>query len=391
MSKIESKYSKMPLQTISRKVSSSLIDAILLLVLGVILTLTLGFGMLKNNEGYLSNYNKCFDSIKEMYQIQDASKLHKLSDDSKVLNEADYFDDYIIKQIRLSYKTFESEFNDAGITLEITEDNYSTLENDELAYYFTCYKVEKNINLESFQNKEPLEYFKEEILFKNIDKEYYLDQQDKLPILKSEVAISLYKHYSEIEMNKDLYYEFQDAVIAIREIGLKDLKTYEVFNSHFINYEEAFKEMAKYHNITLLIAFTLSFAILIAIPNLVFKNGMSVGKLLTRTRIIHYEDNDIGIVRRLIISLLSYVAYISVIAVISLFTFGFENLAMPWFVLGAFEVSFLKMLLLGFAFMLVNFILMSVISEHRSLIDVITNTKQVDVTWFVEEKVGLNK
>ena len=187
-------------------------------------------------------------------------------------------------------------------------------------------------------------------------------------------------------MNKDLYYEFQDAVIAIREIGLKDLKTYEVFNSHFINYEEAFREMAKYHNITLLIAFTLSFAILIAIPNLVFKDGMSVGKLLTRTRIIHYEDNDIGIVRRLIISLLSYVAYISVIAVISLFTFGFENLAMPWFVLGAFEVSFLKMLLLGFAFMLVNFILMSVISEHRSLIDVITNTKQVDVTWFVEEK-----
>ena len=88
----------------------------------------------------------------------------------------------------------------------------------------------------------------------------------------------------------------------------------------------------------------------------------------------------------MIISLLSYVAYISVIAVISLFTFGFENLAMPWFVLGAFEVSFLKMLLLGFAFMLVNFILMSVISEHRSLIDVITNTKQVDVTWFVEEK-----
>lgn len=383
----KSKYASMPLQTISKKVSSALIDGVLLMILGVILTLTLGFEILKNNNDYKESHNNCFENIVEMYKIQDESKLQKLDkeDETKVLAVADYFEEYILKQINLSYKTFEPEFIDAGITLEIKEDNYSTLENDELAYYFVKYKVEHNINLELFENKEPLTYFKEDVLFKNISEDYYLNQNNELPIIKSEVAIRLYNHYCDKENNQDLYYEFSDMVIAIRNIGLNDLEKYEVYDNYYQIYYIAYIEMAKMHNLILLSMFALSFLILIGIPNIVFKNGMSIGKLLTRTRVIHYEDNRIGVLRRLARTLLLFILFTIVIAFISLFTFGFENMAIPLFIVGSVKISFLQIILIGFAFMLINFLLMCFNNEHRSLTDIITGTKQVDVTWFVNK------
>ena len=44
------------------------------------------------------------------------------------------------------------------------------------------------------------------------------------------------------------------------------------------------------------------------------------------------------------------------------------------------------MLLMSFAFMIINFIVIIALPNHRSLIDIIINTKQMDVTTFVEIK-----
>ena len=381
--KKKSKYGEMPLQTISRKVWSSLIDGLLLLVLGVVLTITAGFSVLKNNETFKLNNTKCFDNIALMYEMQSETRLQTLIDETKVLSNADYFDDYIIKQIRLSYLKFTSDFNNQGINLEIKENNYSTLENDELSYYFISYKLQHDINTEDYGDKDSLTYFKDDILFKNINKEYYEDVINDLPVIKSEIAISLYKHYSDIEHNTNLYYEFSDAVLAIRNIGLSDLATDKTFLKYYNDYEAAYLIMSKYENITLLICFIISYFLLIGIPNIISKNGMSIGKLLTRTRIIHQNDNDIGLLRRVAITLLSLLTYIITILVISLFTFGFGNLTNTLFYVGSSGITFLHLLLVGFMIMVTNFIFISVSNDHRSLIDYITSTKNVDITTYI--------
>ena len=69
---------------------------------------------------------------------------------------------------------------------------------------------------------------------------------------------------------------------------------------------------------------------------------------------------------------------------ISLFSLGFQNMAIP---LGnGLSISFLQFLLIMIAFMLVNTFIMLLTNVHRSLIDYILSVKQVDVTCYVEPK-----
>lgn len=385
--KTTSKFNDMPLQTISRKVWSSFIDGLLLLVLGAILTFSLGFSILRNNETFEMYNNQCFNNINEMYKIQEESKLQIIEDDTnRVLSPADYFDVYITKQINLSYLTFKEEFNNKGITLEIKENEYSTLENDELAYYFINYKVNKNINMELYENKSPLLYFKENIFFKNIKQEYYLDKENNLPVLNSNIAISLYNHYHNIEKNIDLHHEFSDAVLQIRNIGLNDLTKYDLFNSYYELYSEAYNEMKKYDNVMLLICFTLSFIIVVFIPSIVTKNGVTLGKLLTRTRTISSEGYKMKKYKFILNNILSFMVNAFIIVFISLFTFGFENLTLNLLTLGSINVSFLHLLLFSFVMMVANFLVIAITPEHCSLIDMILNTKQMDISTYIEPK-----
>lgn len=385
--KIKSKYSNMPYQTISRKVWSSLIDGLLLLVFGAILTFSVGFNALRNNETFTNYNNQCFNSINEMYKIQNDAKLQIISgeNEKKVLSAADYFDIYINKQIKLSYLLNETDFINNGIVFEINND-YSTIDNDELTYYFIKYKVDHSINIEIFENINPLTYFKERIFFKNINKDYFIDRENDLPILKPGIAIALYKHYTGIEKNTNLHREFSDAVLSIRNIGLNDLSNYSEFKKYYNLYFEAYEVMKKYDNITLFLSFLAVFILIIFLPSLITKDGITLGKLLTSTRVIHDEGYSIGKTRILLYIIFAFILNIFIIIFISLFTFGFENLTLVIFNIGNVDVSLLFLLLMSIAFVFVNFIIIAITPNHHSLIDIILNTKQIDNSTYVEIK-----
>ena len=67
----------------------------------------------------------------------------------------------------------------------------------------------------------------------------------------------------------------------------------------------------------------------------------------------------------------------------SLFSFGFENLKSVVFTIGIIDISFLHLLLLSFMFVVGNFVTIAATPTHRSAIDFITNTKQMDVTTYL--------
>lgn len=384
--KKQSKYFEMPTQTISRKVGSSFIDGLLLIIVGVILTLTAGFGALKQNKNFKQNNDQCFNSIRAMYQIQDDAKLQivKGEDGLTVLATADYFEAYILPQIYRSYLEYEEDFKAKEIVLDDQKENASTLENDVLAFYFVHYKNEKQIQLETYNGKEPLTYFKNDIFFAQLKKDYFMDKENDLPTLKSSVAISLYQHIKKIEKNNDLFYEFSDAILAIRNLGLKDLANYDVYQNLYHQYETAYQTMAKYENVMLFITYTIAFLICVGIPMLVSKNGISVGKFLTRTRYVSDNGETFYLWKRALVTFFSWLCFMGVTILISLFSLGFQNMAIP---LGnGLSISFLQFLLIMIAFMLVNTFIMLLTNVHRSLIDYITNVKQVDVTCYVEPK-----
>lgn len=381
--KKQSKYFEMPTQTLSRKAGSSFIDGLLLLVIGVILTLTLGFGGLKQNEEFKRKNNQCFDSIRAMYRIQDDAKLQIINAENglSVLATADYFEAYIMAQISRSYLRYESEYKEKGIDLDDQKEKASTLENDLISYYFVHYKKEKQIHIEDYNGKEPLKYFKEDIFFANLNKDYFMDEENDLPTLKSGVAISLYQCIKKIEKSSDLFYEFSDAIIAIRNLGLTDLAAYEVYQEYYNQYESAYFTMAKYENNMLIITYTITYFICIGIPMLVSKNGISVGKLLTRTRYVGIKNETFHLGKRIWVTLFGWVKFIGLTVLISLFSLGFQNMTMPF--LG---MTFLQFLLIGVAFTIVSFFIMLFTNEHRSLIDLIAHVKQVDITCYVEPK-----
>jgi len=384
--KKQSKYFEMPTQTISRKVGSSFIDGLLLLIIGVLLTLTAGFGFLKQNQTFKQNNDQCFSSIRSMYQIQDEAKLQIINSEDGliVLPTADYFEAYILQQIYRSYLEYENEFKAKGIVLDDQKENASTLENDLLAFYFVHYKNEKQIQLDNYNGKAPLIYFKNDVFFPQLKKDYFMDKENDLPTLKSSIAISLYQHIKKIEKNNDLFYEFSDAVLVIRNVGLKDLANYDVYQDYYHQYEIAYETMAKYENIMLLVTYTFAFFICIGIPMLASKNGISVGKFLTRTRFVSDNGETFCLWKRSLVTFFNWLSFMGVIVLISLFSLGFQNMTFPF--VNSLSISFLQVLLITIAFMLVNTFIMLLTNEHRSLIDYIAQVKQVDVTCYVEPK-----
>ena len=63
--------------------------------------------------------------------------------------------------------------------------------------------------------------------------------------------------------------------------------------------------------------------------------------------------------------------------------FGFENLKHILFSIGSIDISFLILLIMSFVFMIMNFIVIVLTPTHRSLVDILTNTKQMDTTTFI--------
>lgn len=384
--KQQSKYYEMPSQTLSRKVGSSLIDGLLLLIVGVILTFTLGFSGLRNNQHFKENNDLCFQSIHEMYKIQDEAKLQILNEDGEsVLATADYFEVYITKQIYRSYLHFKEDFLSANISLSFDE-ALTRLENDELAYYFIQFKLEKNIQVEDYENQSPLDYFKTKIFFQNFSRDDYLSEVGNLPILKSSVAIPLYQQLTKAEKHQDLFYAYSDAVLAIRNIGLKDLLHYNVYQNYYVQYEKAYQMMARYENRMLLLTYTFSFLLCIALPFLISKDGWTIGRILTRTRYIGMQNEKPSFGKKGGILILSWLCNLGILILISLFTLGFQNLSLPYLTIQSIHFSFLQLLLISMAFFIINTLMMCIRKDHRSLIDLLWKVKQVDITCYVEPK-----
>ena len=140
-------------QTITSRIVSSLINGVFLFILNLLIVLFVCFPILKNIPSYKENNENTFNEVYNMYRLEEDAKLNYLKEGStkEIISELDYFSIWLNKTLDNSKKYNDSTGNE---TIELAKE-------DELAYYFVYFKSENKINLESYNNLEPLEYYQD--------------------------------------------------------------------------------------------------------------------------------------------------------------------------------------------------------------------------------------
>lgn len=364
MNKLE-KYHQMPEATITKKVMRWLIDHLIFLIVSILLTLTIGFRCLKNNEDFKSINQNCFDEITQMYQMEVDAKLTTFKEDTKrqVIPIKNHFENYLKKMLSLSYSLHADELSKLK---EYENVEKLTLENDEVSYYFISYtkKYEKN-------------EFYEKVFFHYFDKKYFENIQT-FPSFKVETSKKVYQYLKDSHQENETYFDLYDAFVNINEVALNDLFELEEFQIHFKQYETYFNEMSKYEVIVLEIIFICTYVLYFILPSIIYPN-ITLGHLICKTRMVGKLHSH------LISNLIQFLSSHFIVILVSLFTFGISVLTLE---IGFF--TYLQLLLISLFLFGLDFICLCFHKLHLSGIEYFTGSRIVDVKYYVKGDNKLN-
>lgn len=306
----------------SKRILGYFIDSLMIIIVSIILIFTAGFPILVNNKQFQQDSDTLNNCISEIYNTQADTKLVSLdkTQDQPTLNSQDVIvKEYLNKQIALSYSKDQTKFAEASIVIESTQE-IATYENDNLAYYFTTYKYENNIEVEDYGELSPKTYFIEKILKANGGDNYYVFDNEELPYLKAEIAVEAYQYINNKTQDVSTFNDLSGFYASIANLGLKELSSIEAYANAYDEYLTVFNNMANVQNLVMFIAFLIAFIIVIVLPTTIFGNGTTLGRLLSKTRLVYKKKNVGFMILRLVLEL---VLYMSSLLVINMFTFGF--------------------------------------------------------------------
>ena len=86
----------------------------------------------------------------------------------------------------------------------------------------------------------------------------------------------------------------------------------------------------------------------------------------------------------MIINLLYLIEILFIVIIISFFTFGLSNLVFPLFYIGSLGITSLHFFLLSFILMIINTAFSAFRSDHLSLIDLLSKTKQISMKNYIK-------
>lgn len=362
-------------QTITSRIVSSLINGVFLFILNLLIVLFVCFPILKNIPSYKENNENTFNEVYNMYRLEEDAKLNYLKEGStkEIISELDYFSIWLNKTLDNSKK-----YNDS-IDLETIE----LAKEDELAYYFVYFKSENKINLESYNNLEPLEYY-QDLFFDYFNQKYFLTRDNiDIPLIKSDYIEELSNSLNN-NTNSDIFNEIYNSFIEIHQIALNDFTNYEVYQTHYNSYLNSYKIISNLGVASLVITFIIIYILYTLIPSLIVRYNVTLGEIITKTRRITSSDTWINYKQGLIINLLYLIEILFIVIIISFFTFGLSCLVFPLFYIGSLGITSLHFFLLSFILMIINTAFSAFRSDHLSLIDLLSKTKQISMKNYIK-------
>lgn len=355
-------------QTSTRKMLSFFLDYILIAILGIVLSIAGAVPILKNTNVYKDSIQEMETSSVECYKIQCDAKLSIKKDESSILNEDDLFLEYLQSHILLSYSYNTDKYNEASINIDDTS-NKATYDNDLIGYYFSNYKLSKNIKVEDYNGKDGKEYFVS--LLTNSDAgSYYELHENELPSLKVEVGVDLYKYTNNINKSSEYFSTLKSSFLGLNRKGLIELNEYAPYKTEYDKYINGYETICRAQNVSLVITYSILFVLMIILPKVIF--GVTIGGLSTKTR-IRYERNRI--VANIIDNILTYILMFSSVAFVGLVSFDIASLAIKIF----YNITILTFVFVSLIVMIADLILTAFIPRNSTLVELAAFETMVDV------------
>lgn len=247
----------------------------------------------------------------------------------------------LYRAICLSYEVYgNAQQPDFRITPghDVTANGIHSLENDNVAYFYTCYlKNEPGMNIEASDD-----------IFEIYQKAFSNDaafmfsfnrEVSPMPVLNTQVAYYLF-HYLFIDESDTIgqtgatYYQayYNAYSNMLEEAEMLILQSEPYYSTHYLNYRQAYCTEARYTNITLVLAIFISCFAVLFIPKCVFKDEKTIGYKLFGLGVIGIDGEANPWYVPLLKTVLSCVGAIPVAFILYLFppfNGGFEAMFVP--------------------------------------------------------------
>lgn len=367
-------------QTSIRKMLAFFLDYLFLTIIGLILTITAVTPILKSTKTYKNSYNEMEIASVECYKVQCEARLSIKKDEKSILNETELFGEYVNSHILLSYVNNTSQFNAEGITIEDTSKK-ATFDNDYIGFYYSKYKLDKNIKVEDYNGKTGNEYFIS--LVKENGNSFFDYPENELPSLKAEVAIDLYR-YKNNGATSSYYSSFKEFFINLNRKALIELSEYAPYKVEYDKFTNGYESICGLENKSLFVIYSILFVGLILLPKLISGNGFTLGNYITKTR-IRYEKNKW--LSLSIDTVLSYILMFTTVGFIGLISFGIAALSVKLF----YNVTVLTFVLASLIILIIDFVLTCFVPKNITLVELASFETFVDVHKSVKEETLNNE
>ena len=281
---------------LSKRFVCWVIDLILVAILAEVI-FTCAFGFVQKTDAYVSAQKTIEEEIAYYEELTQQTHIVEYEEGKRASTESVVLKN-LYRAICLSYETFGNdqrpEFKYEP-THEVAAFGTHSLENDNVAYFYTCYLPSDsviNVDAESDIFKVYRRAFGE-----NADLMFTFDRGvSDIPVLNTQVAYCLF-HYMFVNETDSIgksgaaYFEsFCNAYAnMLEEAETLILKSEPYYSTRYADYVEAYTAEARCTNIAFLISLFISCFVILLIPKYLFKNEKTIGYKLFGLGVINGE------------------------------------------------------------------------------------------------------
>lgn len=382
-----------------RRMEAFLIDGIIFIILSFLLIIS-GFGIFSTTNKYQQNNQTINDSMIACYRIEEEAKVYEFDDNyTTPRNQEDIFYDYCLRHILYSYQKDPSSFIKNDITIDNENLEAASYESDSLAYFYAIYCEKYNSyndqenDLVDFGSRSPKQYFYHRFKAHNMNISLWvLDEENyTLPYLTSSAAadLYLYLHDSSYKTGLTIYNYIAVTYQNLWNEQVDILINSSRFQYHYSLYKNAYKECSYIVDVIIVISFLLSFFSVVVLPQILLKDGQTVGKKLIKIKVVDIEGYKVSkkqLIARNIFMLFEYFG----LMIISCFLSGGLNSGWmyPFIEINGVGFSMFSIMCITLILSIISMIIMMVTKKKRAAEDLIASTMCIDLRYHltVEEE-----
>ena len=363
----------------SKKTLAFVIDAFVNVILSVLLIGFTAFPILSNFKEFKDAQDEVGYSTQEIYKIQEETKftrLDKNSEKAQFVSVDTLVREYFNKQVALSFEKHGSEYFAAGIpSLDAKDQTFeiATHDNDNLAYYFVHYKFTHNIKTDDYGILSSRTYFTTLLKGSEFKALYTYNEADydDLPYITYENGIAIYNYLYKGAEDSTAYTSLFNCYVYFANKGLEELKSYDLFMNHYDNYRINLNTLFIYEAVFAFVTVAITYLVSVVLPQIIFGNGVTLGRFLTKTRVVYNKENYGFVALRMLIELHLYVPTL----------FLSTSFSIGAAILGATVNGFslIYIVFACFTFLLIDFVLLTLTKNKKSIAELATKSYLVDL------------